>query len=339
MLRHNFKNRRPSMPVGAIVALLLLSPSIHAGSLSLPFTVQANFPSFSLGGNLSTGAWSISGTGTWSLDASTGTGTQTANLVISFPALTTSIPVSFTATGPFVFAREIATNRVGILAESQGGLTVSLGVPVAINLVAISSMLPITESVFPPFPTTPPSPLSLPALPPGFSALPAGAVPLLTDLGNAGNVMASGTAKTLILPLEDFTGVGTIKLVPSNAACPAGTANPLNVLTGTWTFAMDGQVPSGTAFAAAGQFAAAVEPVNNTPTGIVAVTQSLSTPVSMETDTGTYQVLPDCSGGSLTFNMLSQPLSFDFWFANAFNELSFVSTKVGVELRGSAKRF
>jgi hypothetical protein len=338
MFRHNIGNRRPGLQVGGL-ALLLLCPSIRAASLSLPFTIQANFPSFSLGANLSTGAWSVSGTGTWSLDASTGIGTQTANLAISFPALGTSILVSFTATGPFIFARENATHRVGILAESQGGLTINLGASVAINLAAISSMLPITESVFPPFPTTPPSQLSLPALPPGFTPLPAGSIPPVTELGSVGNIMASGTAKTLILPLEDFRGVGTIKLVPSSAACPAGTSNPLNVFAGTWTFAMDGQAPSGTPFAAAGQFAAAVNPVNNTPTGLVAVTQSSSTTVSMETDTGTYQVLADCSGGSMVFNVSNQPTSFDFWFANAFNELSFVSTKAGVELRGSAKRF
>jgi hypothetical protein len=346
MSRRNFENRglNKSWGISALI-LLLMSPPVHAASLSLPFTVQATFPSFPLGANLSTGAWSITGTGTWLLDASTGTSTQTINLVISFPTLlSTTIPVSYTAVGPFVFAHENATHRVGILAESQGSVTFGLlNFEVVINLVGLSSLLPITESVFPPFPTSPPSLLSLPALPPGFSALPHGAVPSLTELGSAGTVMASAIAIAkvtgLSFPPQELAGVGTIKLVPSNAACPAGTASPLNVLAGTWTFAMDGHVPLGTPFAGAGQFTAAVKSVNETQTGIVAVTQSLSTPVSMEMDTGTYQVLPDCSGGSLIFNVFNEPLSFDFWFANAFNELSFVSTKAGAELRGSAKRF
>src|SRR5262249_32580545 len=335
-----FANRGPRIPHWGILAFMLMSVPAYAAHMSVPFTVQATFPSFSLGANLSTGAWSITGTGTWSLDASTGIDTQTVNLVISFPGLKTNVPVRFTASGPFEFAREIATSRVGILAEDQGSTTITLvGVGVVINLVGLSSMSPITESVFPPFPTTPPSRLSLPALPPGFSVLPPGTVPPLTELGSAGTIMASGTVKIPLLPTQDFRGVGTIKLVPSNAECPAGAATPLDVLAGTWTFAMDGQVPLGTAFAGAGQFTAAVETVNNTQTGIIAVTQSLSTPVRLEMDSGTYRVFPDCSGGTLTFNVFNEPLSFDFWFANALNELSFVSTKAGVELKGSARRY
>ena len=338
MSLRNLKHRRPRIEDWGI-ALVLMSLPLHSASLSVPFTVQATFPSFSLG-PLSTGTWSISGAGTWSLDSSTGINTQTATLVVSFPGLNTNVPVGFTATGPFEFAREIVTNRVGILAENQGSVTVTLaGVSVVINLVGLISMLPVTESTFPPFPTSPPSRLSLPAGPPGFSSLPPGSVPPLTEIGSAGTIMASGTAKIPILAIQDFKGVGTIKLVPSNAACPAGTANPNGVLTGTWTFAMDGQNPLGTAFAAAGQFTAAVNTVNNTQTGIVAVTQSLSTPISSEKDSGTYQILPDCSGGSMTFNVFNQPLSFDFWFSSALSELSFVSTQPGVELKGSARRY
>jgi hypothetical protein len=314
MSLRNFAQRGLHIPSWAAPAFVLISLPMHAASLSVPFTVQATFPNFSIG-PLSTSTWTISGAGTWLLDASTGINTQTANLVISFPGLNTNVPVSFTATGPFDFAREIATNRVGILAEGQGSVTVTLaGVGVVINLVGLSSMLPVTESTFPPFPTSPPSPLALPAAPPGFSFLVRGYVPPLTELGSAGTIMASGTAKVPLLPTQDFKGIGTIKFVPSNAACPAGNANPLTVFAGTWTFGMDGQNPLGTAFAAAGQFTAAVNTVNNTQTGIVAVTQSLSTPISSEMDSGTYQILPDCSGGSMTFNVFNQPRSFDFCF-------------------------
>jgi hypothetical protein len=309
--------------------------------LTLPFSVQASFPSFVLNPttNLSTGTWTITGTGTWILDASTGMNTQTVNLVINFPGLNLSVPVSFVAIGPFVLARETSTNRIGILAETQGSVAINIPIPVTINLVGISSVLPIVESQFPPFPATPPSPLTLPPLPAGFRLLSPGTVPQLTELGSAGTIMAAGTAKVPVIPAQDFRGTGTIKIVPSNAKCPGGTTDPLSVLTGTWTFGMDGQVPLGTSFSGAGQFTAAIDALSNPETGIMSVTQSLSVPVRSETDTGTYQILPDCSGGTMAFNVFNQPLRFDFWFDNSFTEIRFVSTTPGTALRGSAVRF
>jgi hypothetical protein len=328
------------MQGGRILAFVFLCVPIRAASLTVPFSVQASFPSFAVGANLTTGTWTITGTGTWVLDASTGSTNQTANLVINFPGLGLQVPVTFVATGPFVFARENATNRVGILAETQGTVAISLGgIPVTINLAAISSIVPIVNSQFPPSPTTPPSPLTLPALPNGFRALPAGTVPQLTELGSSGTIMAAVTVKVPLIAAQDFRGTGAIKIVSSNARCPAGATDPLSVFTGTWTFGMDGQSSHGTTFAGAGQFTAAIDSLTNPESGIMSVTQSSSIPVRSEMDTGTYQVLPDCSGGTMTFNISNEPIAFDFWFDNTFTEIRFVSTTSGTALRGSAARF
>ncbi|HEY1493458.1 MAG TPA: hypothetical protein VGF49_02905, partial [Candidatus Solibacter sp.] len=92
-------------------------------------------------------------------------------------------------------------------------------------------------------------------------------------------------------------------------------------------------------FAGAGQFSAAIDTLTDPESGIMSVTQSSSVPVRSEMDTGTYQVLPDCSGGTMTFNVSNEPITFDFWFDNTFTEIRFVSTTSGTALRGSAARF
>lgn len=126
----------------------------------------------------------------------------------------------------------------------------------------------------------------------------------------------------------------------AHAQCPAGTTNPLSVLVGKWTYDMDGQLPGGLAYAAAGQFVASV---GTTPSGVavgrLTITQSSSDGARQETDAGTYQISLDCSGGTLTFNLSQRPLQFDFWFDEAFGEIRFVCTNPGIAVRGSAERF
>jgi hypothetical protein len=121
-------------------------------------------------------------------------------------------------------------------------------------------------------------------------------------------------------------------------ACPSDTMNPLSVLTGVWTFDMDGWQPIGIPFAAAGQFVASVNTVNGVQVGSLVIKQSSSV-VRLEKDIGTYQIFPDCSGGTLIFTVSSQPLAFDFWFDESFGEIRFVSARAGAVIRGSAERF
>jgi hypothetical protein len=58
---------------------------------------------------------------------------------------------------------------------------------------------------------------------------------------------------------------------------------------------------------------------------------------------GSYQVSPDCSGGTLTFlvsgNTSSRPSQFDFWFDEFFSEIRFVSTNSGIAVKGTAETF
>ena len=57
-----------------------------------------------------------------------------------------------------------------------------------------------------------------------------------------------------------------------------------------------------------------------------------------EFDVGSYQANADCSGGQLIFNLSSHPVQFDFWWAEGFQRLAFISTSAGVPVIGSASR-
>jgi hypothetical protein len=125
-------------------------------------------------------------------------------------------------------------------------------------------------------------------------------------------------------------------------ACPAGLANPLTQLLGTWSYNLSGfkASPPVPFFASAGQFFAALTTVNGVPDSpALAIIQSTTDGARLETATGAFTVLPDCSGGTLTFFTSSRALTFDFWFDNGFTELRLVSTTEGTALSGTARKF
>ena len=127
---------------------------------------------------------------------------------------------------------------------------------------------------------------------------------------------------------------------PTHAQCPAGTTNPAELLFGTWTFDMRGEVGAILSFASAGQFTAALQTLSGG--GQIAgltITRSTSTGVSLEVISGRYQIFSDCSGGTLTFNTFSGPSQFDFWFDEFFSEIRFVSTNNDVAVKGTAEMF
>jgi len=118
-----------------------------------------------------------------------------------------------------------------------------------------------------------------------------------------------------------------VLLVPqSHAQCPVG-ANPLQTLVGSWTYSTHGSIAElssasgGTPFAAAGQFVARVgTDKSGIPVGLLSITQTSSKngQISrLENDVGTYQIFPDCTGGTLTFNLSTGPMSLDFWFSTS----------------------
>jgi hypothetical protein len=155
------------------------------------------------------------------------------------------------------------------------------------------------------------------------------------------------TIKNRILTYA-FTCVSAVLLMTpqAQAQCPspAALANPLILFAGApgstptvWTFRLDGQVLSAQ-FASAGQLTASIRAGGPPFVGLLSVTQS-STYQRLETDAGYFSVNSDCSGGTLTFNLSSRPIQFDFWFDEGFGEIRFVSTTAVAVVSGTARRF
>lgn len=127
---------------------------------------------------------------------------------------------------------------------------------------------------------------------------------------------------------------------PVASSCPAGISNPLQTLEGAWTYSADGVFPPTQQYASAGTFLASIgtDKAGN-PKGLLAITQTTSRNgqiIRQESDAGSYQVSPDCSGGTLTLNLSTRPIAFDFWYVAGGNEIRFVSITQGASVQGSA---
>ena len=151
-----------------------------------------------------------------------------------------------------------------------------------------------------------------------------------------------------------FVNTSEIRLIATNSAdivegsakriiaagCPA---NPLDALTGTWVFSSEGfQFPPTAFLAAAGRFIATpgLDRAGN-PIGLLAITQTSARDGSttrQEADAGRFQINSDCTGGTLTFNVSSRPIQFDFFFVSV-NEIIFVGSNNADIVIGSARRF
>ncbi|MBY0507540.1 MAG: hypothetical protein K2X03_26740 [Bryobacteraceae bacterium] len=124
----------------------------------------------------------------------------------------------------------------------------------------------------------------------------------------------------------------------SAAGCPA---NPLSLLSGinAWTFNAQTSVKNAldADFSIAGRFVAA-----NSGTLAINATSLLLDgsqfpgAIRLEGDAGTFQIFPDCTGGTLTMNLSSFPMQYDFWFYNNGRSLYLVSTREGRGASGSA---
>jgi streptogramin lyase len=129
----------------------------------------------------------------------------------------------------------------------------------------------------------------------------------------------------------DLRGIATFG---GNFACPA---NPLTSLSGRWIFSSEGFSPFPQAFAAAGQFLASIGPRG--PTLAITSTSDLGFSLTrQEVDAGTYQINPGCASGTLTFNLSSNPLTFDFWFTGAGRSMYLINTTSGSVVWGSANQ-
>jgi len=128
----------------------------------------------------------------------------------------------------------------------------------------------------------------------------------------------------------DLRGIAT----PGGLACPA---DPLASLSGRWIFSSEGFSPFPQAFAAAGQFVASIGPKG--PVLAITSTSDLGFSVTrQEVDAGSYQIYPGCGSGTLTFNLSSHPLVFDFWFTNNGTSMYLISTTSGSVVWGSANQ-
>jgi hypothetical protein len=140
---------------------------------------------------------------------------------------------------------------------------------------------------------------------------------------------------------------------------PSCLATPLSGLTGNYTFQIEGIYPhqygiTGTMNASIGtnRAGAAVGLLKITATSFFDPTLTVRGTVSnqpaatadprdasvtrLETDFGSFQVNPSCTGGTLTFNLSSRPMQFDFWFLDGGRRIFLVSTINGLEATGIA---
>ncbi|MBY0504257.1 MAG: hypothetical protein K2X03_10120 [Bryobacteraceae bacterium] len=143
----------------------------------------------------------------------------------------------------------------------------------------------------------------------------------------------------------------TILLAAAAAATPLFgqcPANPLTALSGTWTFNVQHAQPTvpgrflplpGTEFMIAGQFTASL---GSSPAGqigvltINATSDFLRSTTRQESDTGRYQINDNCTGGTLTMNLSSLPMQYDFVFTNGGKGLYLISTRQSRAATGSA---
>ena len=137
-----------------------------------------------------------------------------------------------------------------------------------------------------------------------------------------------------------------------NGGCAAfGVTNPLTLLNGNSTFSAHGI--ESTVRTARGQdpfpnyaIAGAWNATNGLdrigPVGLLAITATSTLGIEgsvarLEADAGRHQANADCSGGTLHFNMSSRPVQYDFWYADGFQQMYFISTS-GPAVLGWASR-
>jgi hypothetical protein len=157
-------------------------------------------------------------------------------------------------------------------------------------------------------------------------------------------LVGTGTVQLPILLGGAKTGIeggGTLILFSESSTCATNnTSNPLLTLFGTWTYSTEGFAPSAQPSASAGRFVAGIG-INEAgnPVGLLTITASSSNDgqiVRLEQDVGSYTIFPNCSGGTLTFNLSTGPRQYDFFFVNG-SKMFFVSTTPGVTVRGTAE--
>src|SRR5207253_319510 len=82
---------------------------------------------------------------------------------------------------------------------------------------------------------------------------------------------------------------------------------------------------TGSPFKSTGRFVASISPTGVGALSITETSNNNGQVARLETDVGRFQVYPDCSGGTLSFNVSSFPRQFEFVFRTGC-DISLVST-------------
>jgi hypothetical protein len=141
--------------------------------------------------------------------------------------------------------------------------------------------------------------------------------------------------KRNIIAAATFFAAGVLVAPSAHAQCPA---IPLSTLVGTWAFSAEGfQFPPTLFLGSGGRFVASITAAG---VGVLTITQTASIDgniVRQEVDAGRFQISDDCTRGTLTFNVSSRPIQFDFFFVNA-NEIVMVGSNSRDIVTGEATR-
>jgi hypothetical protein len=124
--------------------------------------------------------------------------------------------------------------------------------------------------------------------------------------------------------------------------CPKSISNPLELLQGTWGFNTAGTRNSKEQpVASAGSFVASMNTQAGRSNGVLTITTTTSRNgeiVELDTGTGSYEVFPDCSGGTLHFNLQKSGSGSYYFFFGSPGDISLVGSDFGDSIWGSGGR-
>lgn len=153
-----------------------------------------------------------------------------------------------------------------------------------------------------------------------------------------------GRSLYMISTINGKQAVGSATRAP--LACPVTITDPLDALTATYTLKLQGLIEDPYAFAFAGQMTASgAQP--NIPSWLrvgrldIIATSNLTRGGSVtryERDRGSYGVADGCTHGTLTFNLSSFPVQYDFFFHEGWNNADVISTTPGRRIFGVFNR-